>query len=558
VLKFNGASRNDADCAGIAKPATTQTVAADYSSCTYAWNVGGYGSYSSSCSSSATRTRAVTCTRSDGAAVADSFCPAGKPATTETAPNYVGCSYSWGTPSAWTYASSCSDSTSRSRTVACQRSDGTTAADSSCSPATKPTTYESGVSNTAGCTYTPRDMGRTACASSQQQQYWDCTRSDGQTGFPASMCGKTSPETLSCTMPPSYTYTPVNRGETACSGGQKQVYWDCTRSDGQTGFPASMCGKTNPETQTCTMPYTYTPVYQGESACAGGQKNVYWDCTRSDGQQGFPASNCGKTNPEVQTCTMPYTYTAVYRGESACSGGQKQVYWDCTRSDGQQGFPASMCGKTNPENQTCTMPVTYGWNQGAWSGYNSGCSDNATRTRSVWCQGSDGQTYPDANCGGGKPPSSETTGIYSGCGYTSEDISTGACVSGTQTVAMQCRRSDGVVVSNANCGHSGSRTQSCTMPTPDCRAVMIPHGSSHAYSITRPLGGFNGTGDIRPPTPYFNQYPAPYDYNNAAFAYNAGTRTCRADTRLGGWCELYMGADGNTPANSGGCNDPVG
>jgi hypothetical protein len=215
---------------------------------------------------------------------------------------------------------------------------------------------------------------------------------------------------------------------------------------------------------TCTPTYTYTPVNRGEGTCTNGQKPVYWDCTRSDGQEGFAASNCGKSNPEYVSCpsTPTYTYTPVFRGEGTCTNNQKPVYWDCTRSDGQQGFHASNCGKSNPEYVTCSTPITYTWNQGGWSGYSSTCSDSATRTRSVWCQGSDGQTYADGNCGGGKPASSETTGVYSSCTYRSEDTGNSGCQGGTITYNTQCRRSDGNLVANSNCGNSGTRTESCS------------------------------------------------------------------------------------------------
>jgi thrombospondin motif-containing protein 9 len=491
IRKFDGSSQPDAKCAGVARPAENETTGpADVSSCGYAWEPGAWSAYGSSCSDSTTRTRSVVCRRSDGTAVSDAQCSGTKPSSSETGSNLTSCDYDWTAPSAWTYGSGCSASTTRTRTTSCRRSDGTTVADSFCSSKPKPSTSESGVSNYEGCTYAPRDQGRSACsAEGTQQQYWDCTRSDGQTGYPASYCGKANPENLTCTPPaPTYTYAPVNRGESACSGGQKNVYWDCTRNDGATGFPASMCGKTNPEVQGCTMPVTYTPRNRGETACSGGRKDVYWDCVGSDGSVA-PASSCGKLNPESQSCTMPVTYSPRYQGESACSGGQKNVYWDCLGSDGSVA-PASACGKTNPEVQSCAMPVTYSWQAGGWSGYNSTCSSSATRTRSVWCQGSDGQTYGDASCGGGKPSSSESTAVYSGCSYTSEAGQTGACVNGTSTTPLQCRRSDGILVANSNCGTGDTRTSNCQMPV-SCSAPTsgrVCSGGAQIWAVTPDMG----------------------------------------------------------------------
>jgi len=469
VQKYNGASKPDSSCSGVTvpDPGINENRPADYSSCTTTWESGGWSAWSSGCSANATRTRTVACRRSDGTIVADSQCSGAKPTTGESGSNLVGCGYAWGTPSAWSYASTCSTSTSRTRTVACVRTDGTTVADSFCSAGSKPSVSESGVTELGGCTYAARDQGRSACtAQGTQQQYWDCTRSDGQTGFPASYCGKTNPENLGCTPPPPvYTYSPTYRGETACSNGSKQVYWDCTRNDGATGFPASNCGKTNPETQSCL---SYTPRNRGESACSGSQKQVYWDCLGSDGNA-YPASNCGKTNPETQSCTMPYTWSWIAGGWSAPSGGcpgssTRTRTVQCQRNDGYVDSDQFCNAGTRPSNsdvQAC--PYTWNWATGGWSGYNSGCSASATRTRSVVCQRNDGYVDSDQFCNSGsRPGNSETTGVYSSCTYATEDVGNSGCVSGTRTYTTQCRRSDGNIVANSNCGNNGTRTESCT------------------------------------------------------------------------------------------------
>jgi len=371
VLKFNGTVVTGSNCTGIAKPATTGKAAADYSSCSYVWESGAYGAWSSTCSTAATRTRSITCRRSDGQLVPDDKCGGGKPAASETGPNLVDCGYEWTTPTEWKYASNCSSNTTRSRTTSCRRADGVIVADSQCLASTKPSIYETGVSDYSICTYAPRDMGKSECANSQQNQYWDCTRADGTVGFPASYCGKTNPEVVGCTMPPVYTYSPVNRGETACANSQKQVYWDCTRNDGQTGFPASMCGKTNPTTEACTMPWTYN------------------------------------------------------------------------------------------------------WATGGWGGYDSGCSANATRYRSVTCVRNDGYTDSDQFCNApARPAAQESTAVFSSCTYQTEAISsfTSCGSNGTQTRQVQCRRSDQTIVANSFCGSNGTQTQSCPY-TPTVGAV---------------------------------------------------------------------------------------
>jgi hypothetical protein len=513
VLKFNGSSATDAMCAGIAKPAATQPGTANYSSCSYVWKTGEYGSWNNTCSQTATHVRSVVCRRSDGTDVADSSCSnvGAKPATSESGANYVGCSYSWTTPTAWTPAQGCSANLAQTRSTTCQRSDGTGVAESSCSAGSKPATSQT-VANYDTCTYAPRDQGASTCtAQGSQQQYWDCTRSDGATGYPASYCGKTNPETRSCT-PSKSPYTARDRGYGACdASGQRPHYWDCTGFDGSTGNPAANCGHSNPEMEACS----FTAVNGGTTACnASGQQTTTWSCRGNQDGQTYPATYCGHQASEVTSCAAPVSYSPRDRGQSACqSNNTLQQYWDCQGTDGQI-YPANYCGKTNPETRGCTYvpPVSYAWQAAGWSAYGSNCSDSATRTRAVWCQNNSGATVADANCGGGRPTDTESTGVYSGCTYASSDSGApSACTNGTQTVPLQCRRSDGVVVANSNCGTGTTRTQSCSsLPT---MCAMAPR-----YRFNSSGSAANGSGAIAlsGATNSF-QYQAPFNSNGSDY-----------------------------------------
>ena len=96
---------------------------------TYSWSTGSW----SSCSSSCTQTRTVTCKRdSDSVLVADSKCSGTKPSTSQTCSggSCVVPTYSWSTGS-W---SSCSSDCTQARPVSCRRdSDSTLVANSKCS-----------------------------------------------------------------------------------------------------------------------------------------------------------------------------------------------------------------------------------------------------------------------------------------------------------------------------------------------------------------------------------------------------------------------------------------
>lgn len=127
------------------------TNPADY---TYEWQIGNWGNCSATaCGTTGTRTRSVVCKRNDGQTVADSNCPGTKPATSESCSaqscdtNYT---YSWQIGN-WSScnATTCGASGTQTRTVTCKRSDGQTVADSFCG--TKPATSQS---CTGACTYT--------------------------------------------------------------------------------------------------------------------------------------------------------------------------------------------------------------------------------------------------------------------------------------------------------------------------------------------------------------------------------------------------------------------
>src|SRR3546814_4981246 len=120
----NGGCRNDRPyyndvAAGLADALGYDRTAIETASCNatdHEWVEGAWGPWSSTCSTTAVHTRAVTCKRKfDGTLVADSECPAPKPATSETNAVYSSCSYSaeFGAWSGW--SSDCSATSNRTR-----------------------------------------------------------------------------------------------------------------------------------------------------------------------------------------------------------------------------------------------------------------------------------------------------------------------------------------------------------------------------------------------------------------------------------------------------------
>lgn len=183
--------------------ATTQTQV-NVSTCTYAWNEGAW-STTPACGPT-DESRPVSCRRSDGVTVEDASCPATKPdtnrAAADGATSYSACTFAW-KASAWTpIPDGTCGYTTRTRSISCTRSDGTPAGDASCK-ATRPATSTNTLSY-AGCGYEWKQSGYTLgrCDNAQQTYTatYSCRRSNGA-WVSASYCGGDQPkrtETREC------------------------------------------------------------------------------------------------------------------------------------------------------------------------------------------------------------------------------------------------------------------------------------------------------------------------------------------------------------------------
>lgn len=147
--RWDGAAVDISQCTSAGLGGQTRNIGAVYSGCSYSWNAGAWSPWSvTNGGLNASRSRPVGCRRSDGADVADSFCSAtgAKPATSETL------AWNVGTYGAW--SSTCSTSSIRTRSVTCINGSGTTQSDTVCNSAgmAKPATSEGPTTITSGCT----------------------------------------------------------------------------------------------------------------------------------------------------------------------------------------------------------------------------------------------------------------------------------------------------------------------------------------------------------------------------------------------------------------------
>ena len=168
----------DASFCTTAEPSRTGPVD-DFTNCTYKWHVSAWNS-DGSCGDSAVQTRTVSCQRSEGTMVEAKFCTEPKPAGTQTVTDYTGCKYEWkSTQGQW--SSQCSTTATRNNIVSCERSDGTAVGDDYCPAGTKPPVTET-QENLSQCTF------------SGAYDNWTVCRAD----TPGSLAGKQTGTLVSC------------------------------------------------------------------------------------------------------------------------------------------------------------------------------------------------------------------------------------------------------------------------------------------------------------------------------------------------------------------------
>ena len=449
IRRFDGTTQADARCNQSQDHAASQTQAV-YSGCSYAkgTTVTNTGPWANGCSSNTTRTLTYNCRRSDGTDVAASECTSRGVTLTETqnGANYASCTYAWNpndTTTGWgSPSNTCSGSATQTRSVVCRRSDGATVADSNCTgtrPASSRTIAEySGCSYSRGTTVTNTGPWASGCSSSTTRTLtYNCLRSDGTT-VAASECTSRSV---------SLTQTQTGANYASCT-----YAWDPNDTTSGWGPTSNKCSASATQTRSVT-------------------------CERSDGTT-VADSNCTAARPASTRTVADYSGCTYARGTtvtntgpwaSGCSSSTtRTLTYNCVRSDGT-GVAASECtnrGVSLTQTQTGAnyASCTYNWvpnnTTSGWGASSDNCSANATQTRSVICQRSDGTTVADSNCTGTRPASTRTVADYSGCSYawspnnttSGWGASSNTCSgSATQTRSVICRREDGTTVADSNC-----------------------------------------------------------------------------------------------------------
>ena len=308
--RSDGATVADGSCSVGTRPSSTTTTS-DYSACTYSFTYGGW-STPSGCGS-VTATRTATCKRSDGTTVANSNC--GTPVTSQSTTSYSSCTYSWSYGSYGSCSASCGGGT-QTRSATCYRSDGT-AVGSGCGTAT---TSQSCNTQACAPTYTYSwSYGAwstpSGCGAVTQTRSATCMRSDGASG--GSNCGAVGSTSQAGSDYSGCTYS-ANLGSwsgcsVSCGGGTQTRSATCTRSDGASASLSS-CGSPatsqSCNTQACAS-YTWKAGVKTGSTClldTGPNGQYSGACSTPGATHGYYAGSCQTAGQSgkyeyTQTCS---------------------------------------------------------------------------------------------------------------------------------------------------------------------------------------------------------------------------------------------------------------
>jgi hypothetical protein len=435
----------------------------------YSW-VSGSWATPSACGAT-TSTRTVSCQRNDGTTVADGLCSGAKPATSQAATDYNSCTYNF-QYSGWSTPASCGAVT-QTRTATCQRSDGTTVANSFCGT---PVTSQA-ATDYSTCTYAFQYSAwntPSGCGSVTQTRSATCQRSDGTTvsnaycGTPVTSQATTSTSSCTYSWQASGYSIPAACGSTTAS----RSVW-CQRSDGATVADSSCASAgAKPATSTGTTDYSacsYSWQASGWSAPAGcgsvTQNRSVW-CQRSDGSSvsdaycggGKPATSQGSS--DYSSCSYSFSYGS-WSSPTGCGSVTQTRTASCRRSDGTTVSNAYCGTPVTSQSATNYDSCTYAFQYGAWT-QPTGCGQ-VVQSRGYTCRRSDGTAVAESNCG--TPSTWQYANDYSTCTYTANyggwSTCSNSCGAGTQTRSASCTRSDGATVANSSCG-AMTTSQSCT------------------------------------------------------------------------------------------------
>lgn len=490
-----GDQGDESECLG-AKPESVQTAPAP-NQCSYGWEVGPWEGYSATCSSQAVRNRKVQCVAVGGDLVGapqpDDKCAlvGEKPPVSEISENFSGCTFSWSSTPVGEWSSSCSSTATRDVSISCERSDGTSVSDSFCNQQNKPSNVQTG--NYAGCStdWVVGDWGTydSDCSIQAQRERTVQCYATGPDFSPRLMDDN---RCLSSSRPASFERMSITSGCTMkwyagqwgawsslCSADavrERSVF--CSKSDA-TVLPDEDCaalGEKPVASETgnfskCENKWDIGSWSEWTAQCSASASRSRAVVCKNDSGAIIADSSCIEDKPAVSEtgnfagCAKEWAVGDWGEWSSTCSKNASRTRGiQCVREDGVVLENKDCDGEAPAREQKdeVTSGCSYEWKTGSWSSPNS-CSSSVILSRSVSCFRSDGSIVEDSFCNsaGAKPNTTMQGEEYSGCTYKwyqSGLVWSASCsATATQSQTVYCQRSNGDAVDDALCAGQGAK-----------------------------------------------------------------------------------------------------
>lgn len=315
------------------RPASSRPVVVT-SSCTFAWHAGTPSDPAPACGATV-RSRQVDCLRSDGTPVDEARCAAAgaRPSPTVPATDFSTCTFDWSV-GGWDGQGACGVAVTRTRKVTCLRSNGDDVDDAACTSA-KPASEET-ITDLSACTYEPT-YAYGACipnasrstTGTQAASVASCRRNDGTPVPPATAeCNaRTADNDRRCTLSyvGSYSGTfgachPTTFGQAA--GTQTAPITACTMvgSDGSSSTVSADYCPDQTTSRECSASYAFAGTYAYGACVDGGQTGTLTPgsciATASDGTTGVVA-DAACLPQRTQTCAGTVFKTGFETGDTA-------------------------------------------------------------------------------------------------------------------------------------------------------------------------------------------------------------------------------------------------
>jgi len=393
-----GGSSGSGCCLGMGQTAVQDQY---LDCCSYSWQTdANWGSCPASCVTG-TQTRIVTCKRSDGTLVGESYCGSGKPTTSQSCTDDRACTYLW-TYGEWsTICSNTCGAGTQTRTATCKRSDGTIMTGTDANLCGTPETSKD-CTGTSSCVYNwiYGSFGECSntCGAGTKTKTAICKRSDGTT-VADSFCG--TPETsqdcedyVGCRY--YWNYSSWNECSNTCGAGTKTRTAECYRNN-----------EISPDQTLCNEAEKIV-----EENCSNYNQCTYsWQETQWTPE--FCNNQCGQELTQTRT-VLCLTQNSEIVADENCTGIK----------------PAStnICDKYN----SCRFSWNYSeYGECHCDQKSSGCGNNCgpgIQMRTASCRASNGDIVEDLRCSDNDKDSlQKSCEILSGCTYSWQEGEWGVC-----------------------------------------------------------------------------------------------------------------------------------